>query len=357
MINKIFKVLVSSLLIIVIAAIIGIGAGIVYLTANEYSPDSVEAVDFYGSPTITVNAGDKLKVMTYNISFGAIGRDSDYYTDGGKTTEPPESSFINENIDSIIELSMGQMAHINFFQQVDINAKRSCAIDEANLISNGMYGRSSAFAFDQKCKYVPKPYTAGIGEIESGILTLTRFAPTKAERRALSDGCGWPVSTWERKPAMLVERVKLENSSKELVLINLNFDMYGAQTVRKSEYKELCEFMQMEFSKGNYIIAGGSFASLLPSVSKTKNPPVNTMYFEPVELTTENLTGGWKYCTDDSSPTMRLLDAPYDGNSNVYVTDGFITSPNTIVERTTTIDTDFRFSSHNPVVTEVTLVK
>ena len=49
----------------------------------------------------------------------------------------------------------------------------------------------------------------------------------------------------------------------------------------------------------------------------------------PVVLEAESLPEGWSYVFDDSSPTCRLLDAPYDAEtSQHYVLDGFIVSPN-----------------------------
>ena len=270
---------------------------------------------------------------------------------------PGTKESITENLDKMTKLCVDQKAHVNFFQSVDVDSKRSYSIDEASLFSNGIYGRASTFANDYLCTYVPVPVTGLVGRVDSGELTLTRFGIDQAELRPVTDGAAWPSSTWNRKPVLLIDRVKLGDSTKELVLINVHFSEYADDTTMYTQYKELCEFMQMEFAKGNYVIAGGCFNAVLPSVNKSKYPTDETDLFKPYEISTENLTGGWKYCTDDSVPTMRLMDEAYSAASKVYVVDGFITSPNTIVENTATVDTDFRFSSHNPVVTEVTLVK
>lgn len=355
--KKFLKGVVTFFWVAVVTAVVLAAAGLIYLSASDYSPEKQEELDIYGSPTIEAAAGDKIKVMTFNIGSGILTDDVDYYTDGGSEKRPGTTDSVNENMNAIAKLCTDQMCHVNLFQQADIDSTRSHSIDEASLLSSGIYGRASAFAADQKCAYVPFPVTGFVGKVDSGLLTLTRFEPESAQRIAFDEGSeSWPKGIWSKKPCFLVSRTQLTDSTKELVVINVNFTQNDDGTIRQAQYKELCEFMQMESAKGNYVIAGGNFSAALPSVAKNSGSGETDVY-TPCELTTEYLTGGWKYCTDDSTATMRLVNKPYSDDSSVYCTDGFITSPNTIVENTKTIDTKFKYSNHNPVTTEVTLVK
>ena len=71
-------------------------------------------------------------------------------------------------------------------------------------------------------------------------------------------------------------------------------------------------------------------------------------------LEAESLPEGWSYVYDDSSPTCRLLDEPYDAQtSQHYVLDGFIVSPNIEVRSVETQSLGFKYSDHNPVVVEI----
>ena len=62
---------------------------------------------------------------------------------------------------------------------------------------------------------------------------------------------------------------------------------------------------------------------------------------------------------DDSVPTCRLLNQPYNpadtANTQYYVIDGMIVSPNIKVERAETLDEGFVYSDHNPVHCVLTL--
>ena len=71
------------------------------------------------------------------------------------------------------------------------------------------------------------------------------------------------------------------------------------------------------------------------------------------------LPEGWSLAHDNSSPSCRLLNQPYDPsdteNTQYYVIDGFILSPNIELESIETLDKGFANSDHNPVLLSVNL--
>ena len=62
---------------------------------------------------------------------------------------------------------------------------------------------------------------------------------------------------------------------------------------------------------------------------------------------------------DLGTPSCRLLNQPYNpsdtANTQYYVIDGFILSPNVQLEEVETLDLGFENSDHNPVRIQVTL--
>lgn len=82
---------------------------------------------------------------------------------------------------------------------------------------------------------------------------------------------------------------------------------------------------------------------------------MNTGYWAPGVIGNDVLPDGFRFAVDDSLPTCRLLSAPYTEQSQMYVIDGFIVSPNVQVKTVETIATDFENSDHQPVRMEVTL--
>ena len=71
------------------------------------------------------------------------------------------------------------------------------------------------------------------------------------------------------------------------------------------------------------------------------------------------LPEGFEFKYDLSVPTCRLLNQPYDESDEVntqhYVIDGFIVSPNVEAVSIETIDLGFENSDHNPVMLTVRL--
>ena len=67
----------------------------------------------------------------------------------------------------------------------------------------------------------------------------------------------------------------------------------------------------------------------------------------------------WNFPVDSATPSARLLNGPYnpaDPNTQYYVLDGFITSPNVQINSVETLDEGFTYSDHNPVKLNVTLI-
>lgn len=354
--KKFLKILLVAVILVVAAA----GAGLVYLTVNEYNPGETETVDNYGVASKQLTPGDSVTFLTYNIGYGANDADHDFFMDGGETVTTESEDNITNNMNGIIDTVYSANADVVFLQEVDIDSKRSYNIDEANMFANSFTDCRYSFANNFLCDYVPYPFPETIGKVNSGIMTITPYDTSSVERVSLTTPFSWPVRTCQLKRCLLVERIPLQDSNKELVAVNLHLEAYDNGEGKIEQFKELCNFIQLEYAKGNYVIAGGDFNATLPSVDSSKYPLKNTEHFVPASIPNDLLTTGWKYATDDATPTSRLLNEPYDPdseNTQYYVIDGFICSPNVLIENVKTIDTGFDHSDHNPVTAKFTLVK
>ena len=124
---------------------------------------------------------------------------------------------------------------------------------------------------------------------------------------------------------------------------------------KAAQSAQLLQFLQEEYEKGNYVIAGGDFNQAFPETLE-RYPVKRTTEWTPGIL--EELPEAWQYAYDESVPTCRLLNQPYAPSSEktqYYVIDGFIVSPNVTIDRVETLDEGFVYSDHNPVALEITL--
>lgn len=332
-----------------------------YLLASEYKPEPLEQIELEGHASKTLTPGQSFSIVSWNMGYGGLDATVDFFMDGGKTVNPPSKSHVQNNVDNLATQMCALQADVYFLQEIDCNSRRSYHINQAQAMQqalNQLTPVQSAFAYNFHVKFIPYPVPP-IGQTYSGILTLSSFPAAEAVRIGFPSSFKWPVSAFQLKRCLLLERVPLENCEKELVLINLHLEAYDNGEGKAQQAAQLAQVMQEEYAKGNYVIAGGDFNSMLPSVDVSKYPLHFTEYFQPATIDASLLPDGWQYVTDDSVPTSRLLNHPYDAqqteNNQYYVIDGFILSPNITLEQVKTLDYQFQYSDHNPVQIQVTL--
>ena len=348
--KKALRVVLYVLLVIVLAAV-GLVA---WLSIAEYKPEPVEpAARVSASDSKQLNAEDDLEIISWNIGYGGLGKDSDFFMDGGKEVQAADEETVKAYLAGIAAFLEEEDPDLLMLQEVDQDSKRTYGIDESAMLALD----NSAYAYNYSCPFVPYPMPP-IGKVNSGLLTTTDFAMTEANRIALPCPFDWPVRAANLKRCLLVSYLPIEGSDKQLVLVNLHLEAYDDGEGKLAQTKMLLDFISGEYEKGNYVIAGGDFNQTFPG-SMEQYPIVHDDYWAPGMLDGNELPDGWRYVYDVETPTCRLLNRPYDvadtENNQHYVLDGFIVSPNVEVNAVENADLGFAFSDHNPVKLNVTL--
>ena len=81
-------------------------------------------------------------------------------------------------------------------------------------------------------------------------------------------------------------------------------------------------------------------------------------HFSPTKLNHDDIPDGWKFVTDYTKPTSRLLNEVYSGtyeDTQLYIIDGFIVGPNIEIMNVEVIENNFLYSDHQPVKLEMKL--
>lgn len=198
-----------------------------------------------------------------------------------------------------------------------------------------------------------------MGRIYSGIYTTAPSLDIGDSRRvSLPCPFSWPVSTANLKRCLLVSYIPIEGSDKELVTVNLHLEAYDDGEGKIAQTNMLKSIIEGEYEKGNYVIAGGDFNQIFSGGLEVwpNTHPENWM---PGVLEEDMLEEGWSFAYDLDVPSCRLLNQPYDPedteNTQYYVIDGFIISPNVELVEVETLDLGFEDSDHNPVIITVRL--
>ena len=330
----------------------------IFFTITEFKPKEREKVNVSGEGFFTLNPGDSFQVMSWNIGYGALGDNADFFMDHGDMVQTASRDRINKNLNSIRNKIQDTKPQILFLQEVDISSKRARHVNELSSFRNHLNNYSSAFATNFKVTYLPYPLFDTIGHVHSGIATFSKYTIGDAERIQLPSSFIWPVSTVNLKRCLLITRLPIKDSDKELVLINLHLEAYDSGKGKELQTEKLLEILKEEKEKGNYVIAGGDFNQSFDSVDLSKYP-LNEKLWTPGTIKVKDFGEGWQTFMDSETPSCRSLDQPYkDADKDhfqYYVIDGFIVSDNIKVDSFHTENLDFVASDHNPVLMKVTL--
>ena len=345
---------------IVLGVILLIAVGLFgYLTITEYRPADTEAVELKQTETAPVFSGNSFRVLSWNIGYSALGKESDFFMDGGKQTRPDNEGIVNKNLDGIKKIIADANPDFCLLQEVDSDSDRSFKKQEVDALTALDFCRSSAYAFNYKCDFVPYPLPP-LGRVRSGLLTMSAWKGESATRISLPCPFKWPISTANLKRCLLVDRIPLEGSDKELVLVNLHLEAYDDGEGKIAQTNELLGFLRDEYAKGNYVVAGGDWNQIFPDTESIYPiPEAMRKLWSPGVLEQALLeAGGWELVWDPGEHgTCRLLNQPYDPgdreNTQYYVIDGFLISPNLELVSVKTLNEEFEFSDHNPVLAEL----
>lgn len=345
--KKVLKRIFLILAILLGLVLLGAVVLFTWLTITEYRPEAEETV-YVADNNENAPQKDEFTLLSWNLGYCALGKESEFFMDGGKEVRPDSEDVIHKNYDGILDVIQREDPDFLLLQEVDSDSKRSYNMDQVSALRSAL-DRPSAYALNFKCNYVPYPLPT-IGKVTSGILTFSRYRVSEATRISLPCPFSWPVSVANLKRCMLVTRIPLQDREGELVLVNFHLEAYDDGEGKKQQTEQLLKFLNEEYEKGNYVVAGGDWNQVFPGTLEIFPNEHGDLWNAGI---LEAAPEGWSYAYDDG-PTCRLLNQPYDPadteNTQYYVIDGYLVSPNVEVKEVSTLsELDFECSDHNPV--------
>ncbi len=350
------KVVLCILGVIVAAVVVLFGV----LTVTEYRPDDTETLAVNGESSKQLHEGESFSIMTWNVGYFGLGQTSDFFMDGGESVRSSNKDTVKDNINSITAALKQEDADIVFLQEVDTSAKRTYYIDELEAVTSSLQGYQNTYALNYKVLYVPYPLPT-IGKVSAGIATLSKYGVSDSTRVSLPCPFKYPIRLANLKRCLMVDRVPIEDSDKELVLVNLHLEAYDDGEGKAAQTAQLRELLESEAKKGNYVIAGGDFNQTFSSCDTSAYPLISEDMWTPGIIDVGEFDDSLQFIMDSTNPSCRSLDRPLAGNDSdpdkfqYYMIDGFIVSDNIMINLSETKDYGFKNTDHNPVFMDVTL--
>lgn len=348
--KKILKILATLILVVLIIVVALFG----YLWLHEYRPAPIETIELPDDAPRTP-LQKELRLITWNIGYAGLGKESDFFMDGGKMVNPPSREAVQKNMRGIETFLQDTPADIFLLQEVDRKSKRSDKEDQAERLAYHL-DRPYQYAPNYRCRFVPYPLPM-IGKVESGLVTMCDTLPIRSERHALPVPFDFPVRLVNLKRCLLVNRYPVDNG-RELVVINLHLEAYDDGEGKAAQTIQLLDLMQSEYDKGNYVVAGGDWNQYLDTESVKRYKKPSDDVWKPASLDLRLIPAGWRIAVDISVPSYRTNNIPYDPASPetyVGVIDGYLLSPNITVRDVKTMDLSFEYSDHQPVILDIRL--
>ncbi len=349
---NIIKKVIKALLVLVLFIILVFAGIIVYAIISDYKPEEKTIVFNSNKPDI-LNDSLEISLMTWNIGYCGLDRDMDFFYDGGTKVMTPEKNCL-ENLEAVKKFLRSNDS-IDFFliQEVDINSKRSYHFDEFDTLSKVLEDYHPFFATNYKVFFVPVPPASPMGKVLSGIALFSKHQPSSSVRYTFPGQYGFPKQLFMLDRCFIVNRYPLKNG-KDLVLINTHNEAFDPGQIRKAQMAYLKEFLLSEYSKGNYIIAGGDWNQSPPDFKPQFSG--NQVNKDQMMMTSDYLPPEWKWVYDNSNPSNRTVIAAYDpATTTTTVIDIFLLSPNVKGISVNCINLNFENSDHNPVRVKVRL--
>lgn len=355
MLKRLFK-FVGYLLALTAIVFIGL---IVFGLATDYSPPEIEDAEMYAavSPSGAV-VDSTLRFAIWNIGYGGLGKEQDFFFDGGKYVRPPKDIY-EKDMRGVIDFASAQQ-DLDFllFQEVDRDSKRSYGNDQAKQLAEQLPGHHWNFALNYNVKFIPVPFdpipfTRSMGRVKGGLTSFSKYKPSTAVRHDL------PGSYPFYKRIYMLDRCFMEQrfaapGGKELVVVNTHNSAYDNGDLKAQEMEMLRGFLESEYDKGNYVIVGGDWNQCPPNFDPKTFKKEEAAY-DQINISRDYLPE-WTWAYDPSSPTNRKVATTYDPLTTfTTVIDFFLISPNVHLQEVKNLQQGFDFSDHQPVFMTVKL--
>ncbi|MBP2161333.1 MULTISPECIES: endonuclease/exonuclease/phosphatase family protein [Asticcacaulis] len=285
-----------------------------------------------------------LTVVTWNLGYGGLGAESDFFADGGKRYLPPSRKAVVKNRDAIAAWLAAQDADVILTQETAEASIINYWVNIKRAVDKALAKYANIYHADFRTRFLPYPL-----KISNGHSTYLRKPPLRTAVWPLpSDGDAYSGGPVRKKYAALGTYYQGTNGCWLFINTHLAaFDPGGA--LRRRQLGELMKIAARARQDGWHVVIGADWNQRLTATnfSHTSDP---SALFWIHDLPAGSFAEGWKLTFDPAVPTVRTNERAYKrGQNYTTIIDGFLVSPEVEVIAVKTHDLDFQYSDHQPV--------
>jgi endonuclease/exonuclease/phosphatase family metal-dependent hydrolase len=197
-------------------------------------------------------------IISWNIGYGCLGKDADFFYDGGKMVTPPHNEY-RKYFDGISD-ALGSFDSLNLIllQEIDTFSARSYYANQYMAISKILNSYNGFYIKNYDVSFVPVPLLKPMGRVVSGLALFSAFTPGSYEQIVFPGNFPWPTSLFMPDRCFLCIRIPLA-SGKNLIIINTHNSAFDDGELRAGQLVLLKKYMAKLYKDGNYVVAGGDW--------------------------------------------------------------------------------------------------
>jgi endonuclease/exonuclease/phosphatase family metal-dependent hydrolase len=228
--------------------------------------DTEDAQYYYAAITKPVqDTFTLIRVMTWNMRFGA-GR-IPWFGDacGSRVilTEDEVYSSLQAVADKINEVN----PDVLLLQEVDLNSKRSCYIDQLQWILDHTYFNYAVYGSQWRSQFIPSD---GLGRMDEGNAILSRWKISDAQRIQLElrKDQDKLVRYFYERCCMVTGRIEIPNVDN-LYVVNIHASAFATDDTKQKHIVQFQDELNRIDAEGGLFIAGGDLNTLPPGSDTT----------------------------------------------------------------------------------------
>lgn len=329
-------------------AIIGISFGVVlaiFVLFNRLRRPDYSDIRQRDPDRVLLPADRELSVLTWNIGYGALGKDADLYIDGGKSFRALSKPQIAQAAQGIAQTLSQKPWDMICLQEAANAGTTTRNVDVLGTIDRALSNRQRYFWADFKGVLVPR-----VLHLCHGMATYCAKLSDHCRVIDLPNANTLMLGFINKRYVGLLNRLPISGTHRAWVVINVHLPVFDTTPAKRAaQLDRVFDVATKEYEKGNYVVIAGDWNTRLCSTSfaHATNPERSDYY---TDFPQQSLPAGWDIKADPNTPSVRALHAAFKkGQTYTTVFDGFVVSPNVRVSSVKTFDLGFAHSDHQPV--------
>lgn len=206
-----------------------------------------------------------IRVMTWNIRFGA-GR-IPWFGDACGDRVILKEEEVYASLQAIADRINSIKPDVLLLQEVDLNSKRSCYIDELQWLLDHTYFNYAVYGSQWRSQFIPSD---GLGRMDEGNVILSRWKISDAERIQLQLRGDQDKLTryFYERCCMVTGRIEIPHVDN-LYIVNIHASAFATDDTKQKHIIQFQDELDRINASGGWFLAGGDMNTLPPGSDTT----------------------------------------------------------------------------------------